>query len=932
MPVHDHLAAALERAVPNGVRIRPTDRLAHAHDASPYLLTPQAVVVPRSTEHVASLLQVSAAQGVPLAFRSGGTSLSGQAGTDGVLVETRSNFRSIEVLDHGLRVRVQPGATVRAVNARLAPFGRKLGPDPASEVACTIGGVVANNSSGMACGTQDNSYHTLESAVLVLPSGTVLDTGEPGAADKLRHLEPHLFEGLARLRDRVRGNPSSVATVQRLFSIKNTMGYSVNAFLDHDDPLEILTRLVVGSEGTLAFVAEVTFHTVAAHPAAATGLLVFDNLSQATATLPDLVAAGFATLELLDATSLRVSQRDPHAPADLRALDVLRHAALLVEHQAPNEAALMELSESSSGLLASLPLRLSADLSTDAQRRSALWAIRKGLFTAVAGARPSGSTALLEDVAVPVDALLPTCEQLTDLFDRHGYQDSVIFGHAKDGNVHFLINERFDQAASLARYRAFTDDMVDLVLDQGGTLKAEHGTGRAMAPFVGRQYGEELHQVMREIKALFDPHGLLAPGVLLDDLPLSHLQHLKTTPTVEPEVDRCVECGYCEPVCPSRALTTTPRQRIVLRRELARARDAGDEVLAATLESEFQYDGIETCAVDGMCSTACPVQIDTGDLTRRLRTQSSGRAAERGWALAADHWSAATRTASRALTAASAVPPALPRRASDAARAVLGADTVPRWSPDLPSGGTPRRPKPAPDATAVFFPACITTMFGPAVEGGAGVRDAFLTLCDRAGVRVRVPDEIGDLCCGTPWKSKGFDRGFTAMRERVVAVLAEATEHGRLPVIVDAASCTEGLRGLLTAMDDVVVVDAVAFVDDHVLPHLSISERVPSVMLHPTCSSVQLGLEGAMRRVAGAVADVVLVPDDWGCCGFAGDRGLLHPELTESATADQARSVRAANASAHASVNRTCELGMTKATGHPYVHLLELLAVASAPR
>ncbi|HEY4605181.1 MAG TPA: FAD-binding oxidoreductase, partial [Blastococcus sp.] len=450
------LVAALEVAAPGAVAARASDRLGFAHDASHYLLVPQAVVTPRDAAQVAALLRVSAARGMPLTFRAGGTSLSGQATNDGVLVDARRNFRGIEVLDDGARVRVQPGATVRAVNARLARYGRKLGPDPASESACTIGGVVANNSSGMACGTELNTYRTLESAVLVLPSGTVLDTGARDADDRLRTLEPEIYAGLARLRDRVRGNPHSVRKIEQLYAIKNTMGYGVNSFVDYTRPVDVLAHLVIGSEGTLAFIAEATIRTVPAHPHAATALLIFPDLAAATGSLPALVDSGLATIELLDATSLRVAQRDPEAVADLRALAVRDHAALLVEHQDPTAEELAERVAAANHVLGDLPLAAPGALSTDAAARAALWHIRKGLYTAVAGARPSGTTALLEDIAVPVERLYATCTDLTRLFAVHGYEGSVIFGHAKDGNVHFMINERFDDPASLIRYAAFT--------------------------------------------------------------------------------------------------------------------------------------------------------------------------------------------------------------------------------------------------------------------------------------------------------------------------------------------------------------------------------------------------------------------------------------------------------------------------------------------
>jgi D-lactate dehydrogenase len=926
------LVAALDAAAPGMVAARASDRLGFAHDASHYLLVPRAVVAPWDADQVAALLRVSAARGVPLTFRSGGTSLSGQSTADGVLVDTRRNFRRVEVLDEGARVRVQPGATVRAVNSHLARYGRKLGPDPASESACTIGGVVANNSSGMACGTEFNTYRTLESLVLVLPSGTVVDTSAPNADDRLRAMEPEIHAGLVRLRERVRGNAASVEKIRRLYSIKNTMGYGVNSYVDHDRPVDVLARLVVGSEGTLAFVAEATFRTVPAHPHAATALLMFPDLAAATGSLPALVAAGFATIELLDATSLRVAQQLPDADEQLRSLAVHDHTALLVEHAQPTTEELEDRVEASLRVFADLPLTGPGALSTDAAARAALWHIRKGLYTSVAGARPSGTTALLEDIAVPVERLLPACRELTGMFDRHGYTGSVIFGHAKDGNVHFMLNEEFDRPENIERYLAFTDEMVELVLGHDGTLKAEHGTGRIMAPFVRRQYGDELYEVMQETKRLIDPHGLLNPGVLLDEDPAAHISHLKSTPTVEVEVDRCVECGFCEPVCPSKDLTTTPRRRIVLRREIGRARGAGDADLLARLEDEYQYDAIDTCAVDGMCQTACPVLIDTGDLTRRLRGEQNGRVKQKAWTAAARHWDGATRAAAGALSVAKAVPSPMPRAATVAGRALLGDETVPAWTPDLPRGGSRRRPRPAGNPAAVYFPACISTMFGPAGSGG-GVRDAFLALCERAGVEVRVPDGIASLCCGTPWKSKGLTDGWTAMRDQVLPVLRTATDGGALPVVVDAASCTEGLVRLLedegVQDEGIQVVDAVAFVDSTVLPRLPEARKLESVAVHVTCSSTQLGINPAILRVAAAAAADVVQPVDWSCCAFAGDRGLLHPELTASATAPEARALGDRPAAAHASVNRTCELGMTRATGEPYRHVLEVLEEAT---
>lgn len=921
---------------PAQVRTRAIDLHANAHDASHFLLIPQAVVTAGSAADVGGLLRASAAQGVPLTFRSGGTSLSGQAVSDGVLVDVRRNFRDIEVLDDGARVRVQPGVTVRALNARLARYGRKFGPDPASEAACTIGGVVANNSSGMNCGTVDNTYRTLESLTLVLPSGTVIDTGAPDADQKLRALEPELYEGLARLAGRVRSNPDSVQRIRQQFSMKNTMGYGLNSLVDFRNPVDIMAHLIVGSEGTLGFVAEAVFRTIPRLQHSAAGLLVFPDLEAANAALPALVETGAATIELMDALSLKVGQTLKGTPAVVQDVTVRDHAALLVEYSAGSAAQLAELQGNGAGILQSLALSVPARFTADARERGQLWQLRKGLYASVAGARPPGTTALLEDIVVPVQVLGRTCRGLTGLFEKYGYGNSVIFGHAKDGNVHFMLTDGFATAAELDRYSAFTEDMVDLVLAEGGSLKAEHGTGRVMAPYVRRQYGDELYEVMRTIKQLFDPAGMLNPGVLMDEDPLAHLRHIKTAPPVAEEVDRCVSCGYCEPVCPSKEVTLTPRQRIVTLRAIESARLAGDTALVKELEKDYEYESVDTCAADGMCQTACPVDINTGSLVKRLRKADAGQLANTAWNAAAKHWEGVTRGAALALSVVEKLPAAVITPPNTAARAVLGKDTVPLYSTELPGGGSIRkRPSPDGDVDAVYFPACVGTMFGPAGAGpgteGRGVQYSFEQLSARAGLTLLVPDGIDGLCCGTPWSSKGMAAGQETMKQKTLAALREVTRDGELPVVCDASSCTEGLRQAVESETPTAgqralrIVDAVDFAAERILPRLPEHGKLEMLALHPTCSSTRMGLNDALDAVAGAVAERVEIPENWGCCAFAGDRGMLHPELTASATARQAADVVDMEASAHASCNRTCELGMTRATGVQYRHVLELL-------
>jgi D-lactate dehydrogenase len=876
---------------------RTTDILSYSHDASHYLLKPKAIYTPETKEQLAEIFALATELGIGVTFRSGGTSLSGQATSDGFLVDTRKNFRSIKVGNQGEQVSISPGATVRAVNTSLARFKRKLGPDPASEVACTIGGVVANNSSGMCCGTEQNSYRTIASMLLVLPDGLVIDTGASDADEILRQKSPGIHAGLIALRDRVRSNPDSVALINKLFSIKNTMGYGINSFLDFDSPVKILEHLVVGSEGTLAFVAEATFNTVPAYSHLATGLLIFESLADATGSLPELVKAGFAAIELMDATSLRVAQRDPEATAELKAIKVVNHAALLVEFQEATEADLSRKVAAVTPLFSTLPLSQPAQLTSDAATRNQIWHIRKGLYAAVAGNRPSGTTALLEDIAVPVSELLTTCEELIALLVKHGYTDSVIFGHARDGNIHFMINEEFENPAMLQRYKEFTEEMVELVLAHGGTLKAEHGTGRMMAPFVRRQYGDELYEVMWALKRLIDPAGILNPGIILSENLETHHENLKVFPKIQKVADNCVECGYCEPICPSKDLTLTPRKRIVMQRELVLAKAAGNTLLANEIEKEFAYDGTDTCAVDGMCATTCPLSINTGSLVRELREEKAFPIVKQAWKLAASNWSLFTQAAGTALKFANLIP-GLNR---------------------YPTGGTIRKGVPINDFDAIFFPSCTATLFGTSDSTGA-----LMTLAKRAGIKLSIPTGIESMCCVTPWKSKGYADGYEVMSSSVIGALTKVANGNPITIVTDASSCSGGLTELLSREPNLQVIDAVEFTEKHILPKLSI-KKVKSVAVHPTCSTTALGISGSLNNLAKSISDEVFTPENWGCCAFAGDRGLTFPELTASATSLQASEIKAREDAYYISANRACEIGMTTATGKQYRHVIEVL-------
>ena len=897
------------------VKTRFIDRVTYGADAGFYFLLPKAVVKPVSEAEIVTLFNFSHTFNVPVVFRTGGTSLSGQSITDGILVDLSQHWNKIVIEEQGNAVRVQPGITGGMVNAWLKSKRRKIGPDPSSINSAMMGGIISNNASGMCCGVKLNSYHTTKYVRFILPDGKTFSTENRDDYKRFETECAAISGELAAIRGELLGNVTLLERIRKKYATKNTIGYSLNALADFEHPLDILAKLLVGAEGTLAFISEAVMNTVPDYEFKSTALLYFPDIYAACHAIVALRNAGAEAVELMDRASLRSIEMLPGMPAIVKSLPPLA-AALLVEFQDNKSDVLLAKVDSFLSYVPTLNLLYEPVFTADPDEQAFLWKVRKGLFPAVGAVRVSGTSVILEDVAVPVEKLGDTIMDLHKLFNEFGYFNAIIFGHAKDGNLHFVITQSFNEATEVDRYDKFMREVVKIIVNKyDGALKAEHGTGRNMAPFVETEWGGDAYAIMKRLKKIIDPKNLLNPGVIINDDANVHIKNLKELPTVEDEVDKCIECGYCEHVCPSRDITTTPRRRIVARRELKRLEQAHHWHEHKILRKEFVYDVLDTCAVDGLCANACPVDINTGDLVKRLRNENHSPF-QNSIALFIAKNFAFTEWLIRIGIRIGA------HRLFSNSRLMRYVGAVPQL-PESKDG----------HANVIYFPSCVTRTMGSGLQNKHSVMQVFLSICGKVGLHAAIPVDISGSCCSQIFSSKGFYKAYHYKANDIIERLWNASHSGKIPVVTDVSSCAytlQQLRGVLspanqTRFDRMNIVDSVDFLHDTVLPMVKSVRRKNSVVLHPVCSLEKMGIRDKFVAIARFFADNVTVPANAGCCGMAGDRGFIVPELTASATAKEAAEVKKVKYNGYYSSTKTCEMAMSDAVGVDYESILYLV-------
>lgn len=932
-------------------------RLAWGTDAGFYRLSPLIVIRSAEEEEVSRLLKLAHRYDLPVTFRAAGTSLSGQAISDSILIVAGKHWERYSISPDHETITLQPGIIGQRVNEILAPFGRKFAPDPASVKSAMVGGIVMNNASGMNCGTHANSDQMLLSARIVLTDGTVLDTGSPVSRASFSVTHPDFLHRISQLRAQIHADEALVERIRYKYSIKNVTGLNLLPFVRFTDPFDIITHLMVGSEGTLAFLSEVVMKTEYDYPCKASAMLYFSSLKEAccavVAMKPLTNASGewiVKGAELLDCKSL-ASVNDPTGEG---------LTAVLTETKARTPEELAQNIAAIESCLTAFDTYIPVRFTDRPEEYSKYWAIRSGIFPSVGGTRQPGTTCLIEDVAFHIEHLPQATAELQQLIARHGYDDACIYGHALEGNYHFIINQSFGTDAEVRRYEDLMNDVKTLVVDQyDGSLKAEHGTGRNMAPFVRYEWGDAAFEVMKAVKDLFDPKGLLNPGVIFNDDPQCHLKNFKPLPVLAVNehqratgyqmqttpngiaivalcpplaADKCIECGFCEVNCLSCGFTLSPRQRITVQREISRLKQSGDTKWVTILEKEYNYLGNQTCAGDGLCSISCPMNINTGDLTHLIRQESApkGSLAYKAGDYTARHFSAIKSALRPVLTLADFSHSLLGTKAMTAITATMHRTLgIPLWTSAMPKPF--KMPSNCQLSTVncqlpkvVYFPSCINQTMGLAKKSPVEqpLVNKMISLLEKSGYEVIFPKDMDNLCCGTIWESKGMLDIAERKTAELEAALWEASEQGRYPVLCDQSPCLHRMRETMQKMK---LYEPAEFIYTFLRDKLTFTPTEHPVTVHVTCSMRRMGLADTLIALARLCSTQVFIPEEVGCCGFAGDRGFTYPELNAYALRKLRPQIEAAGISMGYCNSRTCEIGLTTNSGIPYVSIVYLV-------
>ena len=908
-----------------------TDRLrryAYGVDASCYSYLPKVVVKAENESEVRRLIRLCQQCGTPFTFRAAGSSLSGQCSSEDVLIVCNDGFKKMEVIDDGKALRCECGVIGSDANDLLKPYNRKIGPDPATLATALVGGILNNNSSGMCCGTAQNSYKTIRSIRVVLLDGSILDTSDKKSIDQFLKEKPQMVEDILQLRKEILADEELTHLIHHKYKIKNTTGYGLNSLVDFEDIIDIINHLFIGSEGTLGFVSEIVYNTVEDVPHKGCGLMFFSTLNDASLAVVALANMGrekVVAAEMMDYQSLKAVQTLENVPDFVREVPE-GTSAILFQTESYSKETVDENLAFIKEQLKDIPTAIPSLYSQDPKEYDSWWAIRKGILPIVGGQRRKGTTVITEDVCFQIEDFTKGIEMLTELFHKYDFVDGgVIFGHALSGNVHFNITPDFSDPKDTKNFGDLVKEMSERVSGFGGSLKAEHGTGRMVAPFIEMEWGRKAYEINRRIKAIFDPTRILNPDVMITDDPDVYKKNLKAQCVIDDAFTICMECGFCEKNCPSRNLTLTPRQRIALLRETKRLENEGNFAVANELKKGYEYFGVETCAACSMCKGLCPLSIDTAQIAlsmRRIDPPAPGLAKK-----IYDNFSSTLEMCRAGVSLEGIAGAIITQKAiskiTEGLHGVTGVTPyVPKTTPKANRYKLKNRIKPTNFEKVVYFSTCANRAFrqNQGYDDQRSLQQVVESLCNKAQIDIIYPEHIENLCCGLSFEN------YDDVHERAVKdlhdALMKASQNGKYPIVIDHSAC---FNHAFKHMPDLEINDISEFLCKFVVPRLDITKCDERVLVHKQCKIKVLGKSQYIEDLARLCSDHVFNIKSFACDGFAGQKGFFTPELNKSATKDLAGEIAEYGATLGVSSSSTCEIGLGENGGIPFVGVAFLL-------
>ena len=903
-------------------------RYAYGVDASCYSYLPKVVVKAEDEREVRRLIRLCQQCGTPFTFRAAGSSLSGQCSSEDVLIVCNDGFKKMEVIDDGKALKCECGVIGSDANDLLKPYNRKIGPDPATLATALVGGILNNNSSGMCCGTAQNSYKTIRSIRVVLLDGTVLDTSDKKSIEQFLREKPQMVEDILQLRKEILADEELTHLIHHKYKIKNTTGYGLNSLVDFEDIIDIINHLFIGSEGTLGFVSEIVYNTVEDVPHKGCGLMFFSTLNDASLAVVALANMGrekVVAAEMMDYQSLKAVQTLDNVPDFVREVPE-GTSAILFQTESYSKDTVDENLAFIKEQLKDIPTAIPSLYSQDPKEYDSWWAIRKGILPIVGGQRRKGTTVITEDVCFQIEDFTKGIEMLTELFHKYDFVDGgVIFGHALSGNVHFNITPDFSDPKDTKNFGDLVKEMSERVSGFGGSLKAEHGTGRMVAPFIEMEWGRKAYEINRRIKAIFDPTRILNPDVMITDDPDVYKKNLKAQCVIDDAFTICMECGFCEKNCPSRNLTLTPRQRIALLRETKRLENEGNFAVANELKKGYEYFGVETCAACSMCKGLCPLSIDTAQIAlsmRRIDPPAPGLAKK-----IYDNFSSTLEMCRAGVSLEGIAGAIITQKAiskiTEGLHGVTGVTPyVPKTTPKANRYKLKNRIKPTNFEKVVYFSTCANRAFrqNQGYDDQRSLQQVVESLCNKAQIDIIYPEHIENLCCGLSFEN------YDDVHERAVKdlhdALMKASQNGKYPIVIDHSAC---FNHAFKHMPDLEINDISEFLCKFVVPRLDITKCDERVIVHKQCKIKVLGKSQYIEDLARLCSDHVFNIKSFACDGFAGQKGFFTPELNKSATKDLAGEIAEYGATLGVSSSSTCEIGLGESGGIPFVGVAFLL-------